>query len=305
MIINEDDKISLDSIASSLIKHNFILTALELHTELAEIGRELPRLRDFFSNPSNFEQYSTFPLHKTPSIQTFDSLDLTRYSDDTCDLNNKTEDKITLLEFELRKAKETINQLRHTLTKTTENETTLITPLKEKITRKEEEEDDDFINEQILLPHDKNSINFLINEYLLQQNYKMTSVTFSEENESLNLEDWDEIGLNKAKPPSIINLFKSTTSKVVTKDQLLSNKDFSQQINFDENLIDLKIEEIEKLNEKQKLLLNKIEEMSLEIENLNGEREILIKRIDSISSKTKKEEEQEEKIEYEKFKFER
>jgi hypothetical protein len=248
MNINEDSyKISLDSIASSLIKHNFILTALELHTELAEIGRELPRLRDFFSNPSNFEQYSTFPLHKTPSIQTFDSLDLTRYSDDTCDLNNKTEDKITLLEFELRKAKETINQLRYTLTKT---ETTLTTPLKVKITRnEEEEEEDDFINEQILLLHDKNSINFLINEYLLQQNYKMTSVTFSEENESLNLEDWDEIGLNKAKPPSIINLFKSTTSKLVTKDQLLSKKDFSQQINFDQNLIDKKIEEIETLNE--------------------------------------------------------
>ena len=164
----------------------------------------------------------------------------------------------------------------------------------------EEEEEDDFIIEQILLPHDKNSINFLINEYLLQQNYKMTSVTFSEENESLNLEDWDEIGLNKAKPPSIINLFKST-SKVVTKDQLLSKKDFSQQINFDENLIDLKFEEIEKLNEKQKLLLNKIEEMSLEIENLNGEREILIKRIESKI----KEKEIQETIEYEKFKFER
>jgi predicted RNase H-like nuclease (RuvC/YqgF family) len=186
--------------------------------------------------------------------------------------------------------------LRYTLTKT---ETTLTTPLKVKITRnEEEEEEDDFINEQILLPHDKNSINFLINEYLLQQNYKMTSVTFSEENESLNLEDWDEIGLNKAKPPSIINLFKSTTSKIVTKDQLLSKRDFSQQINFDENLIDIKIEEIEKLNEKQKLLLNKIEEMSLEIENLNGEREILIKRIES---KIK----EKETIEYEKFKFER
>ena len=78
----------------------------------------------------------------------------------------------------------------------------------------------------------------------------------------------------------------------------MSKRDFSQQINFDENLIDLKIEEIEKLNEKQKLLLNKIEEMSLEIENLNGEREILIKRIES---KIK----EKETIEYEKFKFER
>jgi hypothetical protein len=190
-------QISLDTIAVNLLKHNFILTALELHTELSECGRELPRLRDFFSNPANFEQYSNnnnnnnyanttivatnnFPLHKTPSIQTFDSLDLTRYSDDTSENNNKIEDKITLLEFELRKARETISQLRYTLTITTENETLLTSPPTTTSTT-------DFVVlniDQVLLPHEKHAINFLINEYLLLQNYKMTSVTFSEENES-------------------------------------------------------------------------------------------------------------------------
>ena len=191
----EKAQISLDTIASNLIKHNFILTALELHTELAECGRELPRLRDFFSNPANFEQYSnnygnsatSFPLHKTPSIQTFDSLDLTRFSDDTSDINNKVEDKITLLEFELRKARETISQLRYTLTMTTENET-LITTTPTKTIKMTTSTEDDSNFDQIILPHDKNTINFLINEYLLLQNYKMTSVTFSEENESLDLE---------------------------------------------------------------------------------------------------------------------
>jgi len=118
-------KISLDQIASYLLKQNFILTALELHTELAESGREVPRLRDFFSNPANFEQQQQpnsasttsgfFPLHKASSVQTFDSLDLTRYSDDA-DQNKFQDDKIAVLEFELRKAKETINQLRNTLT---------------------------------------------------------------------------------------------------------------------------------------------------------------------------------------------
>ena len=53
---NSNNKISLDQIASFLLKQNFVLTALEFHTELAETGRELPRLRDFFSNPANFEQ---------------------------------------------------------------------------------------------------------------------------------------------------------------------------------------------------------------------------------------------------------
>ena len=129
-------KISLDQIGSALLKQNFILTALEFHTELAETGRELPRLRDFFSNPANFEQqnssysnnpYSSYgstargggesgfyPLRKASSIQTFDSLDLTRYSDDVGE--NKFDDKIAVLEFELRKANQTINQLRNTLT---------------------------------------------------------------------------------------------------------------------------------------------------------------------------------------------
>jgi hypothetical protein len=91
-------KITLDQIAFNLLKQNFILTALEFHTELAETGREIPRLRDFFSNPANFEQqsqnYATqssisnnnhsgsighFPLHKAPSIQTFDSLGNTQF----------------------------------------------------------------------------------------------------------------------------------------------------------------------------------------------------------------------------------
>lgn len=38
--------------------------------------------------------------------------------------------------------------------------------------------------EEAIKPLDKRAINFLINEYLLLQNYKLTSVTFSEENEN-------------------------------------------------------------------------------------------------------------------------
>ena len=47
---------TMDGVAAKLLKDNFILTALELHTELLESGRELPRLRDYFSNPANFER---------------------------------------------------------------------------------------------------------------------------------------------------------------------------------------------------------------------------------------------------------
>ena len=52
----EQTELTLDSIAAKLLKDNLFLTALELHSELVETGREVPRLRDYFSNPGNFER---------------------------------------------------------------------------------------------------------------------------------------------------------------------------------------------------------------------------------------------------------
>lgn len=49
--------LTYEDVATKLLKDNLFLTALELHTELVESGRELPQLREFFSNPGNFEQH--------------------------------------------------------------------------------------------------------------------------------------------------------------------------------------------------------------------------------------------------------
>lgn len=51
----ENRNISYNDIAAKLIGDRFLLTALELHTELLESGKELRQLKDFFSNPGNFE----------------------------------------------------------------------------------------------------------------------------------------------------------------------------------------------------------------------------------------------------------
>lgn len=40
----------------------------------------------------------------------------------------------------------------------------------------------DNFDKRSLKPHEKRALNFLINEYLLLQNYKLTSITFSDEN---------------------------------------------------------------------------------------------------------------------------
>lgn len=54
-------RLSIDAIAAQLLRDQYLLTALELHMELLESGRELPRLRDYFSNPGNFERQSGTP----------------------------------------------------------------------------------------------------------------------------------------------------------------------------------------------------------------------------------------------------
>lgn len=51
-------RITYSDVAAKLLQDNFLLTALELHTELVESGREVPQLKEFFSNPGNFERPS-------------------------------------------------------------------------------------------------------------------------------------------------------------------------------------------------------------------------------------------------------
>lgn len=62
-------EISYGDIATKLINENLLLTALELHTELVEAGREIPKLKEFFSNPGNFEHQAAPRPEISPSIR--------------------------------------------------------------------------------------------------------------------------------------------------------------------------------------------------------------------------------------------
>lgn len=66
--VGPKEELSYDSIAVKLLKDNLWLSALELHTELTENGRQLPRLRDYFSNPGNFEKQSTDARGGSPQV---------------------------------------------------------------------------------------------------------------------------------------------------------------------------------------------------------------------------------------------
>uniref|UniRef100_A0A8C9UBM4 RAB11 binding and LisH domain, coiled-coil and HEAT repeat containing n=1 Tax=Scleropages formosus TaxID=113540 RepID=A0A8C9UBM4_SCLFO len=226
-------RLSVDAVAAQLLRDQYILTALELHTELLESGRELPRLRDYFSNPGNFEkqggtpplavsgipstggvQGAPFPDAQTTSttssqyggvvagsVSTLDSLDFARYSDDG---HREADDRVAVLEFELRKAKDTIQALRANLTQAAEREV----PSQEKRSFKSSPE----IQEPIR-PLEKRALNFLVNEYLLKNNYKLSSITFSDENDDQDFELWDDVGLNIPKPPGLLHLYRNGGSR--------------------------------------------------------------------------------------------
>ncbi|KAK8379517.1 hypothetical protein O3P69_019446 [Scylla paramamosain] len=124
-----------ECVADKLLREKLLLTGLELYLELEERGRDLPSsLKEFFSNPINFESRcanegpsSSLPgpgLLRSSSQTTLDSLDWGRLSEDG---ERAGEERIAVLEFELRKAKETIQGLRATLTTATERQLTTTT----------------------------------------------------------------------------------------------------------------------------------------------------------------------------------
>nr|CAD7203316.1 unnamed protein product [Timema douglasi] len=64
------------------------------------------------------------------------------------------------------------------------------------------------LHNESIKPHEQRALNFLINEYLLLHGYKLTSITFADENEHQDFEDWDDVGLNIPKPAEVLTLYR-------------------------------------------------------------------------------------------------
>lgn len=64
------------------------------------------------------------------------------------------------------------------------------------------------INDNPIKPHEQRALNFLVHEYLLTHSYKLTSITFSDENENQELEDWQDVGLNIPKPSGLLQIYR-------------------------------------------------------------------------------------------------
>lgn len=64
------------------------------------------------------------------------------------------------------------------------------------------------MGEPPIKPHEQRALNFLVYEYLLARSYKLTSITFSDENEDQDFEDWEDVGLNIPKPPDLVQVYR-------------------------------------------------------------------------------------------------
>ncbi|CAL1596811.1 unnamed protein product [Knipowitschia caucasica] len=277
-----DARISVDLIAAQLLRDQYILTALELHTELLEAGRELPRLRDYFSNPGNFERQSGTPpskdqalgpggpLNRAGSISTLDSLDFARYSDDG---NRESDERVAVLEFELRKAKETIQALRANLTQAAESEV----PSQERKNFKSNPE-----SQEAIRPLEKRALNFLVNEYLLKNEYKLSAITFSDENDDQDFELWDDVGLNTPKPPDLQQLYRNCgAASPLSRDTV----DVAVEVDFGDlpgNCIAQETPKKPDLSQQQQAEV--VQELEYQISLLNNEKESLSEQIKKLQS---------------------
>lgn len=112
------------------------------------------------------------------SQNTLDSLDFAPISEDG---DRTGGDRVAILEFELRKARETINALRENLTQQVELENA---------SNKSESESTGSQNNcltqhhspELIRGYEQRALNFLVHEYLLTHGYRLTSITFADEN---------------------------------------------------------------------------------------------------------------------------
>ncbi|KAM9827550.1 RAB11-binding protein RELCH homolog isoform 1-T1 [Neosynchiropus ocellatus] len=282
---NAETRVSVDVIAAQLLRDQYILTALELHTELLEAGRELPRLRDYFSNPGNFERQSGTPpakdqglgpggpLNRAGSISTLDSLDFARYSDDG---NRETDERVAVLEFELRKAKETIHALRANLTQAAESEM----PTQERKNLKSSPE----IQEPIR-PLEKRALNFLVNEYLLKNEYKLSSITFSDENGDQDFELWDDVGLNIPKPPDLLQLYRNCGTPLPSPREMV---DVAVEAGLEDFPGNCTSQDSKKPDLTQQQQTEVVQELEYQISLLNDEKHSLAEQLKKLQSEIQK-----------------
>ena len=68
-----------------------------------------------------------------------------------------------------------------------------------------------------IVPYEKKCLNFLISEYLNANDYKLTAITFSDETADQDFDDWEDVGLNCPRPPSLLGIYRTSDHHQVSK----------------------------------------------------------------------------------------
>ncbi|CAN1122658.1 RAB11-binding protein RELCH homolog [Linum perenne] len=175
-------------VVNFLLEENYLLTAFELLHELLDDGRDhhAIRLKEFFSDPSNFPPDQISRLN---SLRVADPQSL-------LEENEATREKLALSEYELRLAHEDISKLKSDLQKKVDlTPTQLIeskpdasgSPASDPLRRKQDGSSYDL---GPLKENERRDLNCAVKEYLRLAGYRLTAMTFYEEVTDQNLDVW-------------------------------------------------------------------------------------------------------------------
>ena len=120
----------------------------------------------------------------------------------------------------------------------------------------------------IIKGHEQRILNFLINEYLLQYGFKLTSITFSDENNDADyFEDWDNIGINVTKPPNLLKLYRDYGKHFMNQENEQKTGEKYQDVEImteeDSRLIELQEESL-KQNQQLSDLETKLNDLNIQ-----------------------------------------
>ncbi|KAG2379465.1 hypothetical protein C9374_006582 [Naegleria lovaniensis] len=193
-------------VASYLLKNNFMLTALEFYQELLEEGLELKILRDYFEN----KEYKNVQENTNGGGGMMIQVD----SEHTKALEEqlkKKDEKISLMEYEIKLLQSDIaklkGQMREAFTSTVKrshSESEVSDNGGEELKEEgmtspptNQEQNGDGLESKMasepLTIQEKQVINYLIKDYLTQQGYKISAISFSDEVHEMDMFNLDEM----------------------------------------------------------------------------------------------------------------
>ncbi|KAL9645584.1 hypothetical protein ABK040_000647 [Willaertia magna] len=303
-----------DYVASYLLKNNFLLTALEFYQELLEEGQDLKLLKDYFENKEYKEQTNIQPTTNNSTSSDVQVIQVnTEHTKALEEQLKKKDEKISLLEYEIRLLQSDITKLKGQLRdvfvpKTTKKKSSIENNLDNEELNVESNNDhhdntlsssssnnnseiennetnnneEHSINTDPIKIQEKQIINYLIKDYLLKHNYKISAISFSDEVHDTDMVNLEEILSNQSDeiPLGLLYLYRyyyssSDRSKQRMKDtqalrEALSQLESKEQlVQTYEKSLNSKEKEIDSLKMKNKKLDKELKQLKESIENNN------------------------------------